>query len=221
MRGKLPHVHATEIPGQAAQRHLSALAVAVAAGLALGALTAFGQQWLPESLAPLANSASSWALTAFLVALLATRDGVAAASGSFVLVCMLIGYVVANQLRGYPSSSGLLIFWGAAAVVVGPLLGLGAHWLRHRRGARAALGGGGISGVLIGEGVYGLRYIADTTPPSYWWGQIAVGLLLLAAVSAWRLRPWRTTALGALTTASVAVAFVFLYSHGGTLISLL
>ncbi|RKT88811.1 hypothetical protein SAMN05421805_107228 [Saccharopolyspora antimicrobica] len=197
------------------------LAVAVAAGLALGVLTAFGQQWLPESLAPLANSSGSWAMTAFLVALLAPRGGVAALSGASVLVCMLIGYVVANQLRGYPSSSGLLIFWGAAAVVAGPLLGLGAHWLRNRRGTRAALGGGGVSGVLIGEGVYGLLYIADTTSPSYWWGQIVVGLVLLAAVSARRLRPWRTAVLGALTTAGVAVAFVFLYSNGGTLISLL
>ncbi|MDA3642708.1 DUF6518 family protein [Saccharopolyspora indica] len=214
-------MRATEISGQAVQRHLSVLAVAVAAGLALGALTAFGQQWLPESLAPLANSSSSWALTAFLVALLAPRGGVAAASGSFVLVCMLIGYVVANQLRGYPSSSGLLIFWGAAAVVAGPLLGLCAHRLRHRRGTQAALGGGGVSGVLIGEGAYGLIYIADTTSPSYWWGQIVVGLVLLVAVSAWRLRSWRTTALGALTTAVVAVAFVLLYSRGGTLMSLL
>lgn len=210
-----------EIPDQTAQRHLSVLAIAAAAGLALGVLTAFGQQWLPESFAPLANSSSSWALTAFLVALLAPRGGVAAASGSCVLVCMLIGYVVASQLRGYPSSSGLLIFWGTAAVVVGPLLGLGAYWLRCRRGPRAALGGGGISGVLIGEGGYGLLYIADTTPPSYWWGQIVVGLVLLVAVSAWRLRPWHTAALGVLTTASVAVAFVFLYSRGGNLISLL
>lgn len=200
---------------------LPAVAVAVGVGLLVGGLTAFGQGWLPESVGSLANSVGTWALAAFLLALLAPTGRSAALAGCCALACMLAGYVVANQLRGYPSSSGLLVFWGAAALAAGPLLGLGACWLRWRRGAWAALGAGGLSGLLVGEGVYGLRYVAETTSPPYWWGELVVGVLALVVLSAWRLRHWRTVRIATVVAAAVAVAFVLLYRYGGAVISLL
>jgi hypothetical protein len=54
------------------------LAVVGAVGLTLGVLTAYAQEWLPDELGSLANSAGSWALVAFLLALLA-KDTRAAA----------------------------------------------------------------------------------------------------------------------------------------------
>ena len=183
-------------------------------GLALGVLTAYGQKWLPQEVGSLANSSGSWALAAFLLALFATGQRVAAACGALALLALLGGYVLGAGLRGYPSGSTLIIFWGLAAVFVGPFLGLGAHWVRSGRRTLAALGAGGMSGVLVGEGVYGLAYIADTTYPPYWWGQIAVGVALLCAIAVGRLRRWPLVALSVAVGLVVAAAFVGVYSGG-------
>ncbi|WP_433870464.1 DUF6518 family protein [Saccharopolyspora sp. CA-218241] len=199
----------------------AAVATAIGAGLLAGGLTAFGQAWLPDALRSLANSSGSWSLLAFALALVARHRGAAALSGFAALACMLLGYVLVNEARGYPSSTGLVLFWSAAAVVAGPLLGAGAHLLRWSRGRAAIWGVGAISGVLVGEGAYGLLHIADTTYPPYWWGEIVVGVLLLLAAHAWRFRRWSTTATAALLTAAVAAVFVLAYSNGGALMRLL
>ncbi len=190
----------------------SALLVTVVS-LVLGALTAYAQGWLPEQVGSLANSSGSWALLAFLLALLGARPAVAAAFGSLSLLALLAGYVLGAEVRGYPSSSQLIVFWGAAALLAGPLLGVGASWVRSRRGPFAALGAGAMSGVLVGEGVYGLAYIADTTYPPYWWGEIAVGLALLLAVTTRCLPDPRDIALGVGVTGLTAAAFVAVYSR--------
>jgi hypothetical protein len=39
-----------------------------------------------------------------------------------------------------------------------------------------------MSGVLIGEGAYGMTVIADPTYPPYWWAEAAVGVVLAACV---------------------------------------
>ena len=183
-------------------------------GLALGVLTAYGQKWLPQEVGSLANSSGSWALAAFLLALFATGQRVAAVCGALALLALLAGYVLGAGLRGYPSGSTLIIFWGLAAVFVGPFLGLGAHWVRSGRRTLAALGAGGMSGVLVGEGVYGLAYIAHTTYPPYWWGQIAVGVALLCAIAVGRLRCPPLVALSVAVGLVVAAAFVGVYSGG-------
>ena len=186
-----------------------------------GMVTAVAQGQLPEQVTSLANSSGSWALVAFLLASLAATPAVAAGFGSLSLLALLAGYVVGASILGYPSSARLMIFWGVAALVVGPPLGLGAHWVRQRGGRLAALGAGAMSGVLIGEGAYGLAYIADTTYPPYWWGQIVVGLVLLLAIMVRRLPAREDRALSLGICALTAVAFVAVYSHGSTLLGLL
>ena len=183
-------------------------------GLTLGVLTAYGQEWLPQEVGSLANSSGSWTLAAFLLALLATGPRVAAACGALALLALLAGYVLGAGLRGYPSGLALIVFWGLATVFVGPFLGLGAHWVRSGRRTLAALGAGGMGGVLVGEGVYGLAYIADTTYPPYWWGQIAVGVALLGAIAVGRLRSPPLVALSVAVGLVVAAAFVGVYSGG-------
>ena len=187
----------------------------------LGVVTAVAQGWLPEQVGSLANSSGSWALFAFVLAWLAATPAAAAAFGSLSLLGLLAGYIVGASMLEYPSSTQLIIFWGIAALLVGPPLGLGAYWVRHHRGRLAALGAGAMSGVLIGEGAYGLAYIADTTYPPYWWGQIAVGLLLLLTIMGRRLPgpPDRALSLG--VSALTAVAFVAVYGQGSTLLGLL
>jgi hypothetical protein len=183
-------------------------------GLALGVLTAYGQGWLPQEVGSLANSSGSWALAAFLLALLATGPRVAAACGTLALLALLAGYVLGAGLRGYPSGSALIVFWGLAALFVGPFLGLGAHWVRSGHRTLAALGAGGMGGVLVGEGVYGLAYVADTTYLPYWWGQIAFGVALLCTIAVGRLRSPPLVALSVAVCLVMTAAFVGVYSGG-------
>jgi hypothetical protein len=189
------------------------LVLVVAVGLCLGILTAFAQEWLPEELGSLANSSGPWALVAFVLALRAADGRVAAVVGFLSLLTLLLGYVLGSSARGFPAGAALVLFWSVAALVAGPVLGIGAAWVKAGNGMAAAAGIGMMSGVLIGEGAYGLAYIADTTYPPYWSGEIAVGVALLALVVLARLRRTRTGAAAVLATALTAIAFVLVYSQ--------
>jgi Family of unknown function (DUF6518) len=88
---------------------------------------------------------------------------------------LLAGYGLGAEMQGFPSSTTTAVFWGAADLLAGPLLGLSDFWIQDRRDLLAASGVGAVSGVLIGEGIYGLTQVADTTYPPYWWGEIVSG----------------------------------------------
>jgi peptidoglycan/LPS O-acetylase OafA/YrhL len=197
----------------AADRPGLLLPAVTAAGAVLGGLTAFGQQWLPSQVGSLANSVGTWATVAFCLALLARRRATALGSGALALLALVIGYYGTSRLRGYPVSTSSLVFWPAAAVLAGPGLGLAAHWLRHGTRTRAAVATGAVSGVLVGEGVYGLVHIADTTYPPYWWTQLLLGALLLPIATALRLRDPRLLALATAVAAATATGFVLAYSQ--------
>lgn len=68
-----------------------------------------------------------------------------------------------------------------------------------------------MSGVLVGEGLYALTTIADTTYPPYWWGEIVAGLVLLLAVARLRQLDIRAVALSIGVAVLMAVAFVAFY----------
>ena len=148
------------------------LLVAVAAGLAIGIATSVAQGLLPEGLASLANSSGSWCLCAFALALLERDPRRAALVGFASLVAMLVGYALATELRGYPVGTSMFVRWGAAAVIAGPALGVGAAWLRGPDPLRAAAGVAPIAGILLGEGLYGLTVVAATTSVAYWIGEV-------------------------------------------------
>jgi uncharacterized protein DUF6518 len=181
--------------------------------LALGVLTAYAQGWLPDQASSAANSVGTWALIAFLLALLAGGVRSAAVAGAIALLGLLGGYVMGAAVRGYSSGLLLIVFWAIASVTAGPVLGLSAQWIRSVRGWPAAIGAGLVSGLLIGEGWYGLAVISGTTYPPYWWGEAAAGLVLLAMLSAFRLRRWSLVGLAVAMTAVVAVAFVVVYQQ--------
>lgn len=187
-------------------------AVSAVAGFAIGVLTSFGQGFLPGTLSSVANSAGSWSLAAFglALALADRRPARGAVIGAIALAAMLAGYVAASAVRGIPSSAFTILFWTAAAVVVGPVVGVGGAWVRSGEPRRAAVGIAPIAGILIGEGVYGLTTIADTTSSVYWTISLVVGAALVLA-SAGRLRAPRWIALAAVATVVVAVAFYAVY----------
>ncbi|RRO20545.1 hypothetical protein EIL87_01260 [Saccharopolyspora rhizosphaerae] len=195
--------------------------LAVAAGLAAGAATSVAQGVLPEQVASLANSSGSWCLLAFLLALTAPSAPAGAVCGFASLACMLAGYVLTAWLHGYPSSTGMVVFWSAAALLAGPVLGVGAQWLLRKPGPHAALGISSLCGVLIGEAAYGLLVVAESTEPRYWWSEGVFGVVLLVAAAVWKLRGLGVILQAVLVTAAVASAFPVMYLHGGVLMRLL
>ena len=68
-----------------------------------------------------------------------------------------------------------------------------------------------MSGILIGEGVYGLSTIAETTYPPYWQGQIVVGVGILASVAVQRPTQLRRVVVAVACSLLVAAAFVAVY----------
>ena len=171
---------------------LSAIAWVAAGGLIVGALTSIGQGILPDVLAPMANSAGSWCLAAFALAAFAIGSTMrpawlGAVLGALALFAMVIGYALASEVSGHAAGTRLVLFWGAAAVVVGPAVGIAATWFRGGNQSRVAVAAGVIAGILAGEAVYGLTFIAATTPIVYWAGQLVIGLGVAVSAAALRL----------------------------------
>lgn len=193
-------------------------AVVLAASFLLGGLTSFAQGFLPDAAAPFANSASGWTLlTALLVAWAArdarTRNWHAAVLGAASFVLLTLGYTVAADLRGFFYDPTL---FGVVGLVVGPFVGVAAAWL-WRAGVRAALGTAVLAGIGLGESVYGLTTVVETTGATYWVVIGLASLVLLGAVLARRLHGPVPVAVAAGGTAVVATAFVLSYRALGTI----
>jgi hypothetical protein len=175
----------------------------VLGSLVLGAATSYAQTYLPESLRSFANSMSGWtALTALLVGLARPRLLVGAVLGGVSIVCLVLGYALVAELRGFAYNP---IFWCLVGIAGGPLVGTAAAALTRRRD-HAALGSGLLAGILVTDGVYGLTVVGKTTSPVYWTLAILTGLGLAAVVAAVRLRALR---LMILQVAAFGVTLVF------------
>jgi hypothetical protein len=122
-----------------------------------------------------------------------------------------IGYSIGSVLRGYVNSTTTILFWSAAAVVVGPFLGLSAHWIRRATPVLAAVGLGLVAGGLLGEGVYGFTTIADTTPAGYWLAEAVVGVVVLVVGAAVRVRRAGAIALAVGVAVLVGAALLLVF----------
>ncbi|HEY2239349.1 MAG TPA: DUF6518 family protein, partial [Streptosporangiaceae bacterium] len=182
--------------------------------LGLGALTDLGQAWLPQSSASLANSGASWAAVAFVLALFATGTGRAILWGLLGLAGLAGGYYLTAISRHVPESPASIRFWMLAAVIIGPLLGLAASWVRRGSPITAALGTGAAAGLLGGESVYGLTAIAGSTSSLYWTIQLAVAIALLIALDAWRVREPAPIVLSVVTAGVVGALTALVYLKG-------
>jgi uncharacterized protein DUF6518 len=151
-------------------------------------------------------------LVAFLAALVARRPLDGALSAVLALIAMLVGYSFAIEVRGFEHSTRSIAFWGLAAIVAGGPIGVSASWVRFGRPTLAAIGGAVPVGLLIGEGVYGLRSLSETTSPGFWIAEIVLGVLLASLVAATRLRGERSILLMLGATAAVAGAFLLVSS---------
>ena len=186
----------------------------IAVALGLGALTDLGQAWLPQSSASLANSGASWAAVAFVLALLATGTARAVLWGLLGLAGLAGGYYLTAISRHVPESPRSIQFWMLAAVIVGPLLGLAASWVRRGSPVTAAMGAALAAGLLGGESVYGLTAIASSTSSLYWTIQLAVAVALLIALDAWRVREPAPIVLSVVTAGVVGTLTALVYLKG-------
>jgi hypothetical protein len=185
------------------------LLAVVGASAVLGGATSYAQTYLPDALVPFANSASGWTILTVLV-VAACRAGTAPSAifGSASFVALVLGYQVVSGLRGFPTSETLFLIVG---VIVGPFVGVAASWLR-RDGWRMVLGCGALSGIAVGEALYGLILVVASTGWFYWTLIGVVGLVLVA-LTAHGLNSVRTRLilLGGVLLVGAAYFFAFWY----------
>jgi hypothetical protein len=142
------------------------------------------------------------------VALTARRMEEALVLAVVTLLALVLGFYVAEAIRGWPVSRHQVVFWFLAAFVAGPLVGLAAGWLRHGGRIAGALGAGALGGVLVGEAVYGIRKLRFSSPAGYWHVQLVVGIGLAAGLTLWRCRRHPLGSVPALAISALACAVV-------------
>jgi hypothetical protein len=135
--------------------------------------------------------------------------------GVVAFVGLVEGYAIVSNLRGfYYSYTGIFTLVGVAT---GPVLGfsaaLGRHGIgRSRRRQWRVLGFSPLCAVLIGDGVFGLHYVSETTGTFYWILTIMLGIVVLSLVNL-RLRPGLLgTVVSVVVTALGAASFVAPYA---------
>jgi hypothetical protein len=178
-----------------------------------GGLTSFGQQYLPEELRSLANAAGPWfAVVMASIVVARPRIGLAIILGGLGLIVMNEAYGAVSRWRGFFYGSGLGSIWNVIALLVGPMAGIAATWVRSSRPVLVALGASAPAAVCIGEGLFGLTVVSDTTSPVFWSLEIAagIGVIVVAAVTRVRTFPALAVLVGA--SALGAGLFYVVYS---------
>ena len=170
---------------------LWATLVAIGGAVLIGALTSFGQQYLPAWVHSLSNSVGGWTMFGFLIVWLGrARPVLAAALGVVVFQLLVESYSVATEWRGFDDGDPFTSIWTVVGLAAGPLLGVTAALVRHAPPLWRALAVTPLAAVLLGEGIWALNTIADTTSPVYWSLEIVMSVgVLLAAIIHGRLAP--------------------------------
>ena len=178
-----------------------------------GGLTSFGQQYLPDQFRSLANSAGPWfAVVMGSIYVARPRPVLAIILGILGLVVMNEAYGVVSRWRDYAYSGGFSSVWNLIALIVGPAAGIGATWLRSSRPVLVALGASAAAAAFIGEALYGLTVVGDTTSPVFWSIELAAGLCLVA-LGAVRLRNVVASSILVLASSAGAALFYAAYSR--------
>jgi hypothetical protein len=184
----------------------------VIVGLAVGALTSFGQTYLDRPFAAFCNSASAWLVAPVLLgALMATRRG-AAIAGFATCMLQVIGYYATAHLRGFAAGNAILAFWTLCALVGGPLFGMAGHIWRTESRRLRGLGGTALPAAFLAEGIWLYHHVLHYESTAVLW--IVVGVVLV--VFSWRpveLR-WLALTLPAGLVAEIVLGVVYRQSFG-------
>jgi len=191
-----------------------ALLIAVVS-FVLGGLTSVGQEFLPPSISSVANSSGSWVAICFAVIYFSkTRGWIAAPLGIVAFIALNEGYGLVTRLKGFDYGVLFDNFWTLIAIVAGPIVGLAAAWLRSRSAVLRALGSAVPSAVLIGEGVYGLIYVSDTTSPVFWTIELIAGVALVLSLAVLKVRSVLWGIVCVVLALVGAALFLYLFSSG-------
>lgn len=166
----------------------------------IGGVTPFAQQYLPDWLRSLSNSIGGWTAPVFLLVWLSRARPVwAAVLGVVAFLALVEGYGIVSTWRGNYFATGFSSIWSLIGLVSGPVIGIAASLARHGRPLWRVLGMAVPAAVLLGEGVWALQHLTDTTSPVYWALEIVAAVaLMVVALLRTRLR-W-PTAVAAVAT---------------------
>ena len=167
----------------------------IAAGLAIGALTAMGQSVLSGNLFQLTNSGAIWVIVAFALGRYAASRTTALVAGTLALFSELLGYYITVWLISpYVSPLWRILAWCAVGVIAGPLLAWGGYVSRHISGRARFVGLAMLGAIFIGEGLYLIAWVTTPVIP-FIWLVIGVGATaLLTRREIQRARAWAYTA---------------------------
>lgn len=163
--------------------------VAILGAVLIGGLTSFAQQYLPPWVHSLSNSVGGWTMFSFLIVWLGrARPLIAAVLGVVVFQLLVESYSVVSEWRGFDDGDPFTSIWTVVGLAAGPLLGVTAGLVRYAPPLWRALAVTPLCAVLLGEGIWALNTIADTTSPVYWTLEIVLSVVfLLAAIIPGRL----------------------------------
>ena len=192
---------------------LLAGAIVLLGALLIGGLTSVAQQYLPDWIRSLSNSAGGWTMFSFLLVWSSrARPLLGGFLGIVAFQALNEGYGLVSLWRGFFYSDPFASNWTIIGLAAGPVLGVAAALTRHGSPLWRALGVTPLAAVLLGEGVYGLQFIASTTSPIYWALEIVLAVLFLA-VAVGRTRVRMTSALLVLSVwLAGSFAFWFLFA---------
>jgi hypothetical protein len=182
-------------------------AVVLAAGLAVGILTSFGQGVLSGAGNAFVNSASAWLVVPLLVGTRFDEPRRAAAAGLLCCLAELVGYDLTSVARGFAVSLSTDAFWGLCAVVGGPLFGIAGRLWRHGAPARRGLGPAALAAAFVGEGIWtDLHELHRPVTAALWIGLgLAIAVAGLAPLGDRRNWCWPALTLPAGLMAEIAL----------------
>ncbi|MDT0164081.1 DUF6518 family protein [Actinotalea sp. AC32] len=166
------------------------LLIGSSAGLAVGALTSFGQTLLGgTAFAGLGNAVSPWLVLPFAVGVLARRDRHASAAGLVACVAQVLGYYLVADLRGFGVSSTFLVIWAVAGMLGGPLFGWAGRAWRTATGHVRGLGPALLVGSWVSEAVVTYLVVLRYGGEAAVFGGVAAVLTVVLGVVGRQLRP--------------------------------
>ena len=183
--------------------------LAVVVGLVVGMATSPAQGWLSDATRSLSNSAGPWSLAAF-----ARRPSLAAACPRGAARLDHAGDVRARirdrvGTARHPERHVDRRVLDRRRPPGRAAIGIAAAWTKGSTSQwRIGAGYGVVAGALIGEAVYGLTQIRDTTEPAYWVLEALCGVAVIVFVAV--RHPHLSSVASMLAVASAAAVVVYL-----------
>jgi hypothetical protein len=193
-------------------RAFGAIVLVFGAAAVTGFLTPYASIHLPGSINVVANSSGSWAMVAFASVYLSNARGLFAAvlgACSFVVMDVVFFFAFENRLGAY--SHDAIAFWLFIGIVVGPVVGLSASWLRSPHAVLREIACAAPASVLIGEGAFMIIQQPGLSPV-YAHASVVVGVLVFLVLALWKLRRFDRTSISVVFCVAAAAALYVTYA---------